>query len=174
MEGSGIKWGVVGELVDIKEVPRIPMVTALKRTVFVGTFRHSVDEKKRLAIPAKWRAAAKGNSEFYVLPMPNHHLFVLPESAMEKMMEQADGISIGEYDRRSALRLIMGGAQSAQLDSQGRIILTEKLIAHAELDDEAVLVGMLKGFEIWSPARHAQVQQQDAGQFTELAKQLGL
>ena len=82
------------------------MVKALKRTVFVGTFRHSVDEKKRVAIPAKWRAAASGASEFFVLPDPKNCLVVLPESAMEKMLERADDISIGEYERRDVLRLI--------------------------------------------------------------------
>ena len=55
------------------------------RTVFVGTFHHAVDEKNRVAIPAKWRAAARGAQEFYVLPDPKNHLVVLPESAMTKM-----------------------------------------------------------------------------------------
>ena len=62
-----------------------PMVKALTRTVFFGTFRHSVDEKNRVAIPAKWRATARGSKEFYVLPDPKNCLVVLPASAMEKM-----------------------------------------------------------------------------------------
>lgn len=174
MERSGIKWGVVGELVDIKEVPRIPMVTALKRTVFVGTFRHSVDEKKRLAIPAKWRGSASDAQEFYVLPLPNGHLFALPESAMDKMLEKVDDISIGEYERRNVLRLITGDAHGSACDGQGRIMLTEELMKHAGIKDEAVLVGVLKGFEIWSPERLAEVKQNTTANFAESAKQLGL
>lgn len=150
------------------------MVKALKRTVFVGTFRHAVDEKKRLAIPAKWRAAAKGAQEFYVLPLPNHHLFVLPESAMDKMLERVDDISIGEYERRNVLRLITGDANGSPCDSQGRITLTEELLKHAEIEDEAVLVGVLKGFEIWSPARLEEVKRNTSANFAESAKQLGL
>ena len=96
------------------------MVKALKRTVFVGTFRHSVDEKKRLAIPAKWRAAAKGAQEFFVLPLPNQHMFVLPEAAMDKMLAKVDDISIGEYERRNVLRLITADAHGTPCDSQGR------------------------------------------------------
>src|SRR5206468_12060714 len=98
------------------------MVKALKRTVFVGTFRHSVDEKKRLAIPAKWRAAAKGAQEFFVLPHPQGHLFVLPESAMDKMLERVDDLSIGEYDRRNTLRLSTGDGHGTPRDSQRRLI----------------------------------------------------
>ena len=150
------------------------MVKALTRTVFVGTFRHSVDEKNRLAIPAKWRAAAKGAQEFYVLPLPNNHLFVLPESAMDKMLERVDDISIGEYERRGVLRLISGDAHGTACDKQGRIVLTEELLKHARIQDEAVLVGVLKGFEIWSPSRLEEAKARSAGNFAEAAKQLGL
>ena len=150
------------------------MVKALTRTVFVGTFRHAVDEKKRVAIPAKWRAAAKGSQEFYVLPLPNNHLFVLPESSMDKMMERADDISIGEYERRSVLRLITSDAHGTPCDKQGRIMLTEALLKHAGIKDEAVLVGVLKGFEIWSPERFGAEKQKAATNFPEAAKQLGL
>jgi len=149
------------------------MVKALKRTVFVGTFRHSVDEKKRLAIPAKWRAAAK-HAEFIVLPLPNEHLFVLPESAMDRMMEKVDDMSIGEYERRNTLRLITGGAHGTPCDAQGRIILTDALLKHAGIEDEAVLVGVLKGFEIWSPAKLEDAKRNASANFAESAKQLGL
>jgi MraZ protein len=150
------------------------MVKALKRTVFVGTFRHSVDEKKRLAIPAKWRAAAKG-AEFYVLPDPqSHHLIVLPESAMDKMLEKVDDLSIGEYERRNTLRLITGDGHGTPCDAQGRIILTEQLLKHAGIEGEAVLVGVLKGFEIWSPARLEEAKRNASSNFAESAKQLGI
>jgi MraZ protein len=150
------------------------MVKALKRTVFVGTFRHSVDEKNRLAIPAKWRAAAKGAQEFFVLPHPQAHLFVLPESAMDKMLERVDDMSIGEYERRNTLRLITGDGHGTPCDAQGRIILTEQLLKHAGIEGEAVLVGVLKGFEIWSPARLEEAKRNATANFAESAKQLGI
>jgi len=150
------------------------MVKALTRTVFFGTFRHSVDEKNRLAIPAKWRAAAKGSQEFYVLPDPKSCLVVLPASAMDKMLERADDISIGEYERRDVLRLIASRAHGSPCDKQGRISLTEELLHHAEIEREAVLVGVLTRFEIWSPAHFAEVERSTTQIFAEAAKQLGL
>ena len=150
------------------------MVKALTRTVFFGTFRHSVDEKNRLAIPAKWRAAAKGSQEFYVLPDPKSCLVVLPASAMDKMLERADDISIGEYERRDVLRLIASRAHGSPCDKQGRIGLTEELLHHAGIEREAVLVGVLTRFEIWSPARFAEVERSTTQVFAEAAKQLGL
>jgi MraZ protein len=150
------------------------MVKALTRTVFVGTFRHAVDEKNRVAIPAKWRAAAKGSQEFYVLPDPKSCLVVLPASAMEKMLERADDISIGEYERRDVLRLIASRAHGSPCDKQGRIGLTEELLRHAGIEKEAVLVGVLTRFEVWSPARFAEVERNTTQNFSEAAKQLGL
>ena len=173
MAECGALWG----LVVIKEVPRIPMVKALTRTVFFGTFRHFVDDKNRLAIPAKWRASKKnkkGSQEFYVLPDPKSCLIVLPASAMEKMLERADDISIGEYERRDVLRLITSRGHGSPCDSQGRIGLTDELLRHAGIEKEAVLVGVLTRFEIWSPARFAEVEQSTTQVFAEAAKQLGL
>jgi MraZ protein len=145
-----------------------------QRTVFVGKFQHAVDEKKRVAIPAKWRAAASGSREFYVLPDPKDHLVVLPEAVMAKMLDRADDISIGEYERRDVLRLIASKAHATPCDKQGRIMLTEELMRHAGIAGEAVLVGMLSKFEIWSPARLAAAEQSATQSFAEAAKQLGL
>lgn len=150
------------------------MVKALNRIVFVGTYRHAVDEKKRVAIPAKWRAAARGSQEFYVLPDPKSCLVALPESAMGKMLERADDISIGEYARRDVLRLISSKAHGSPCDKQGRIMLTDELLRHAGIEGDAVLVGVLTKFEIWSPARLAEVERNTTQNFAEAAKQLGL
>ncbi|HVM62152.1 MAG TPA: division/cell wall cluster transcriptional repressor MraZ [Verrucomicrobiae bacterium] len=150
------------------------MVKALTRTVFFGTFRHTVDDKNRVAIPAKWRAAAKGSKEFYVLPDPKNCLVVLTASAMEKMLERADDISIGEYERRDVVRVIASRAHGSPCDSQGRIGLTDQLLQHAGIEKEAILVGTLTRFEIWSPQRWAEVDRNGMQNFSEAAKQVGL
>jgi MraZ protein len=167
-------WGVVGNGGPQGGSATPVMVKALTRTVFVGTYRHAVDEKNRVAIPAKWRAAARGAQEFFVLPDPKNCLVVLPQSAMAKMLERADDISLGEYGRRDVLRLISSQAHGTPCDKQGRVGLTEGLLRHAGIEGEAVLVGVLTRFEIWSPARFAEVSQSTAVNFAEAAKQLGL
>lgn len=166
-------WGVVGNG-GFQGGTTTPMVKALTRTVFVGTFRHAVDEKNRVAIPAKWRAAARGSQEFFVLPDPKNCLVVLPGSAMNKMLERADDISLGEYERRDVLRVIASRAHGTPCDKQGRINLTEDLMRHSGIDKEAVLVGVLTRFEIWSPVRWGEVDRNAMQNFSEAAKQLGL
>jgi MraZ protein len=150
------------------------MVSGPTQSAFFGKFSHSVDEKNRVAIPAKWRAAAKGSKGFYVLPHPKNCLLVLTASAMGKMMDRAEGVSIGEYERQDVIRVIASRAHDTPCDSQGRISLTEELLKHAGIDKEAVLVGMLRQFEIWSPERWTQVDGSAMQNFSEAARQVGL
>lgn len=162
----------MGELVDIKEVPRNPMVKALTRTVFVGTFRHSVDEKKRLAIPAKWRAAASGASEFYVLPSPKNCLVVKSAETIGKMLDKADEIAFGDVKRRDALRTIASRAHGCPIDSQGRVNLPDNLLKFAGITNEAVLVGNFNEFEIWSPKQWE--SEESVQNLVDAAKEVGL
>lgn len=150
------------------------MAKTRTRTVFVGTFSHSVDDKRRVAIPARWRAAAKGAKEFYILPDPKNCLVVLPAEVMEKMLDRADDISMGEYERRDALRVLSSRAHATPVDGQGRISLTESLMKHAGVEGEATLIGVLNKFEIWSPARWAEHDRNAMANFVEATKQLGL
>ena len=167
-------WGAVGNGGVQGGTTTPDMSKAQTRAVFFGTFRHAVDEKNRVAIPAKWRAAARGSKEFYVLPDPKSCLVVLTALTMDKMLERADDISIGEYGRRDVLRVIASRAHDTPCDSQGRIGLTEQLLQHAGIVKEAVLVGMLTRFEIWSPERWAEVDRHAMENFSEAAKQVGL
>lgn len=148
------------------------MSTVGKRTVFLGTFRHSVDEKKRLAIPARWRAAAKGAREFYVLRGPKNYLVVKSAETIGKMIDRADEIDYGNMKRRDAVRTIAAGAAECPIDSQGRVNLPDSLLRFAEITDEAVLVGSFNEFEIWSPKRW---EAEESGQnLIDAAKEVGL
>jgi MraZ protein len=149
------------------------VVKPLKRKVFVGTFRHVVDDKNRVAIPSEWRSA-KGSPEFYILPHPKNYLMAMPTDAMNTLMERADGVSIGEYERGDVLRHMAGGARGSRCDKQGRINLTEDLLKHAGIEKEVVLVGIFTKFEIWSPQRFEEVHQSTKEIFAEAAKKLGL
>jgi len=145
-----------------------------QRIVFVGKYIHTVDEKKRVSIPAKWRAAASGSNEFCVLPDPKNHLLVLPQAVVNKMLDKADEISIGQYERRAALRALASRGHSTPCDKQGRIVLTEELLRHAGIRNQAVLVGVFNKFEIWSPERYEEMERSAMQNVAEAAKELGL
>jgi MraZ protein len=156
-----------------REVGQIPMSVDTKRIVFVGTFTHSVDDKKRVAIPAKWRAAASGSNEFCILPGPKQQLVVLPQPVVEKMMEKADEMSIFD-PLRATMRVVTSEGHTTPCDKTGRIVLNEALLRRAGITNEAVLVGMFNQFEIWAPERYAADKSAATHNLAEAAQQLGI
>ena len=150
------------------------MTKGITKTVFVGRFRYKVDAKKRVAIPSVWRAVAQGEQDYFVLPDPRNCLVVLPSSGMEKIMERAQAVTMGELERRESMSLLGSQTRGLRLDSQGRIMLTEELLKLAEVTDEAELIGGFDRFEIWSPARWAEFENKAKAKFDQSFRQAGL
>jgi MraZ protein len=128
-------------------------------------YRHGVDEKRRVQVPAKWRPAKPG-IEFTLMVWPKSNigpcLRVLPPPKMAELMRDIDAMPKGDTGKGALKRII--GSQSTQvtLDAAGRICLPDDMAKAAGIKDQAVLVGLLDRFEIWSPERHDQVQASDA------------
>jgi MraZ protein len=140
-------------------------VKTLKRTYYNSCYRHGVDEKHRVQIPAKWRPEEE-KSELTVVLWPKHHagtcLRVLPPDEMTQLMADLDAMPNGDPNKVVLKRFI--GSESIQLtvDKSGRICLPEAMKNAAGIKDEAVLVGLLDRFEIWNPARYENVKAADA------------
>ncbi len=128
-------------------------------------YQHGVDEKRRVQIPAKWRPA-KSSVELTVVLWPQSSegpcLRVLPPEQMAKLMREIDAMPNTNPKKVSLKRFI--GAESVQvtLDTVGRICLPEQMAKAAGITDQAMLVGLLDRFEIWSPERYAKVKAIDA------------
>jgi MraZ protein len=124
-----------------------------------------VDEKHRVQVPAKWRPE-EDHAELTVIVWPKHQagscLRVLPPEEMARMMADLDAMPNGDPNKVVLKRFI--GSESVQLtlDKAGRICLPENMKTVAGIKDEAVLVGLLDRFEIWSPARYENVKAADA------------
>ncbi len=140
-------------------------VTSGRRTYYNSCYRHGVDEKHRVQIPAKWRPDEE-KAELTVIVWPKHQagvcLRVLPPEEMANLMADLDAMPNGDPNKVVLKRFI--GSESVQLtvDKGGRICLTEAMKSAAGIKDEAVLVGLLDRFEIWSPARYENVKAADA------------
>jgi len=128
-------------------------------------YRHGVDEKRRVQIPAKWRPEKDG-TELTLMLWPQHQagtcLRVLPPSEMAKMKADIDALP-NDNPKKGVLKRFIG-SESVQvaLDKAGRICLPDEMARAAGIKDEAVLVGLLDRFEIWSPGRHENVKAADA------------
>src|SRR3954447_7756008 len=137
-------------------------------------FRHGVDEKRRVQIPAKWRPS-EPDVEFTLIPWPNGalseaNLLVLPPAEMNALAEKIRSMPFAD-PKASALRRLLGSkSASVSLDKGGRICLPEAMAKAVGIDKEAVLVGLVDRFEIWSPERYETVSAVDAALLPEAFK----
>ncbi len=121
--------------------------------IFAGDFRHVMDAKHRITIPARWRRSEI--DEFYTVPSPRgEFLRVIPPEQMKRISEEVRANpAISPRDRAIFERGFYSRANHVVTDRQGRILLSEEHCQQAHLADEVILVGVDRWFEIWSPER---------------------
>lgn len=133
-------------------------------------YRHGVDEKRRVQIPAKWRPAEPGTELTLVLwPKAKEGpcVRVLPPQQMAKLMKELNDMPNTDQNKVVLKRFIGSESVQVTLDKSGRICLPEKMAQDAGIGDEAMLVGLLDRFEIWSPERYQNVQASDVSMAPE-------
>lgn len=130
--------------------------TALSRTVYNSTYRHGVDDKRRVQIPAKWRPAQE-EFEFTMVPWPSGTLGtclrVLPPEEMDRLIRAVQAMDPANPSKADLRRKLGKDSVQVAVDKAGRICLPQPLAEAAGIQDQAVLVGLLDRFEIWSPDR---------------------
>jgi transcriptional regulator MraZ len=135
------------------------------RTYYNSVYRHGVDEKRRVQIPAKWRPSEAG-IEFTLILWPKAKegpcLRVLPPDQMAEMMRDIEAMPNSDPNKVVLKRFIGSESIQVALDKAGRICLPEEMSRAAGIGDEAVLVGLLDRFEIWNPERYDKVRSSDA------------
>lgn len=136
-------------------------------------FRHGVDDKRRVQIPAKW-LPQKAGMELTLVLWPRESagacVRVLPPSQMAKLMQSIDQTPNSDPRKVVLKRIIGGGSAQASVDKTGRICLPEEMASQAGLKEEVILVGLLNSFEIWNPERYEKVQAADAALAQEAFK----
>jgi MraZ protein len=136
----------------------------LGRTYYNSLYRHGLDEKRRLQVPAKWRPAKAGTELTLVLwPKAKEGpcLRVLPPDKMKDLMRDIDAMSNADPNKVVLKRFIGSKSVQVTLDSVGRICVPEEMAKAAGIKEEAVLVGLLDRYEIWSPERFEKVTAAD-------------
>ena len=163
MFNSGALWGrgrCTAPIVDKMDPNQIN-----EPTYYNSLYRHGVDEKRRVQIPAKWRPAKEG-VEFTLILWPKSKegpcLRVLPPEEMAGLMRDIDAMPNGDPNKVVLKRFIGSESVQVAVDKAGRIVLPEEMATAAGIKDEAILVGLLDRFEIWNPARYDKVRASDA------------
>jgi len=116
--------------------------------VFLGEYRHTLDPKGRIVLPADVREDfAEG---CVVTKGQEKCLYVFPLSRWEEEVEKLNRLPRTNKNARFYLRSYLSGAKEVVPDKQGRVMLPEHLRTYAGLNREAVVVGVLDRIEIWN------------------------
>lgn len=126
--------------------------------MFTGEYRHTVDDKGRIAIPSKFRAQL--DSGAVVSTWLDRCLAIHTRTGWDELATKVAALPITDQASRLFQRFIFAGAFEAELDRQGRILIPAYLRDGIALDGDAVVVGSRDHAEIWAPAvwddyRHA-------------------
>lgn len=137
-------------------------------------FRHGVDPKRRVQVPARWRPE-EDDAEFTLILWPHGNwpdacLMVLPPSEMDELTAKLKEMPLADPKAASLRRLLGSKSADVTVDKGGRICIPDWMAKAVEIDDDAVLVGLVDRFEIWNPKRHEQVAGIDSALLSEAFK----
>jgi MraZ protein len=116
--------------------------------MFIGEYHHTIDEKGRIIIPAKFREELGNN--FIITRGIENCLFVYSEDNWAKITNKLSSLPFTKKDARTFNRFFMSGATSVELDKQGRVNISKPLIDYASLLKDCVIIGTGDRLEVWS------------------------
>lgn len=120
--------------------------------MFVGDFLHALDPKKRLTIPAVWRAQVGVPKGLFVLPdFHERCLNVLPAAEMERKLEKIRRHSMSDRKAMEFTRTLGAASDLVSWDTQGRVRIKDKLLAFAGITDQVKMIGAMNRFQLWNP-----------------------
>jgi MraZ protein len=141
--------------------------------MFLGQFEHTIDEKGRMTIPARFREELGETA--YLTRAFDQNLTVMPASVFEALAERLNELSLTDPEVRLLQSLIFSNAIRVEFDRAGRILIPQFLRDQANLKTAAVVVGQGKRFEIWAPELWAeQANQQNSPATAQRFKELNL
>ncbi len=145
------------------------------KTVLIGEYQHIIDDKNRMAIPAKFRELISRGC--VVTRGLDHCLFLFTKEEWTKLAEKISALPIAQANTRAFSRLMLSGAMQLELDTQGRIVLPEYLKEYAGLKKKIVIAGVSNRLEVWDEEewkRYKHATEQQSNQIAEGMANLGI
>lgn len=116
--------------------------------MFLGEYKHSMDDKGRLFIPAKLRESL--GKHFYISKGFDRCLMIYDEAQWAQFSAKLNALSMGQAKNRDIKRFFFSGAGELTCDKQGRVLLASVLREYAGILRDIVIVGVGDKAEIWA------------------------
>lgn len=138
--------------------------------MLMGEFKHNIDAKGRLIMPAKFREDL--GEKFIITRGMDGCLFGYPEKEWTTLEEKLKQLPLAKKDARAFTRFFYSAATECELDKQGRINIPQTLREHAELEKVCHVIGVSDRIEIWSQDRWEKFSEEAEESFDEIAESM--
>ena len=138
--------------------------------MLIGEYHHTLDPKKRLSLPAKFRKEL-GRTVIITRGLDNC-LFVYAPAAWKKLTDKFSELSLGSGDTRGFNRFMLSGAVDVEVDSAGRILIPDFLKDFAELGNDVVVAGIGNRAEVWDKKRWNEYKKRIEAEANQMAQKL--
>jgi MraZ protein len=139
--------------------------------MFIGEYQHNIDQKGRLAVPAKFRTElAKGA---VVTKGLDDCLFLYPKTEWKKLADKLAALPISKANTRAFARLMLAGAMDVEVDKQGRMLVPDYLRKYAGMKKKVVITGLYNRLEIWDQVKWNKYKQGTETKSGDIAEALG-
>ena len=139
--------------------------------MFIGEYHHTLDEKGRMSIPIKFRAALSDGA--VVTRGLDRSLFLYTKSEWEALAAKLAALPFGQSDTRAFARLMLAGAMEVEIDKSGRVNVPEYLRTYAGLKKDVVVVGLYNRMELWDEETWKTYATKTEEQGNAIAERLG-
>jgi MraZ protein len=142
---------------------------------FYGEYTYSIDEKKRLAIPPKFRKIL--GKKAVITKGLDQCLFLYPAKEWGILAKRLSKLPLSQSDARGFARLMLTGAMEVELDNLGRILIPDYLKEYAKLKKRVVIAGVYNRIEIWDEKiwkEYKEKTEKEVGDIAERLKELGV
>ncbi|MEX0320769.1 MAG: division/cell wall cluster transcriptional repressor MraZ [Puniceicoccaceae bacterium] len=148
------------------------MTNSGQPVTYVSEYVHNLDARNRVTVPSNWRVEGDEGNYYLAWQHPNGFIAVYPPDIQEELREKMRSTQLTDVEKQKALKAFYRRSHIFGCDKQGRILLTDKLRAHAGIDKQVGLVGVGRYFEIWD-GRKVAIEEAEDPNLLDVLKQIG-
>ncbi len=142
-----------------------------QNNMFIGEYIHTVDEKKRISLPSKFRKEA--GKKLVATRGLDNCLFLYTRDEWQRISDQIGSLGMAGSDQRSISRFMFAGAQEVSVDSVGRILIPDYLRGFAGIKGKVVFAGVHNRIEVWDEKKWQEYKKVMETQAEKLSEKLG-
>lgn len=145
------------------------------KVLFIGEYRHSLDPKGRVIVPAKFRDGL--GDKFVITKGLDGCLFAYSKEEWTNFENKTKSLPLTNKDARAFVRFFFSGAVECEIDKQGRILIPPVLRDYATLTKDLVVIGVSSRVEIWSQEKwdnYSEAEDLEADVLAEKMAELGI